>query len=123
MSLKSRVPMVTRVIGAVLAAFLFVSAFGAFFGREDADDSGELVWMALLVLGAAGIVAGLTMLRERPIPGTVLLCVGAVLAGWAYFWFPPVLLVALLVVVGAVWSLRISSFDRRPRTNKPVEAG
>ena len=113
MSLKSCVPMVTRVLGSVLAAFLVVSAIGAFFGRDDANDSGELVWIVLLLVAAAGMITGLTMAQRRPIPGAVFICVGAVLAGWSYFWFPPLLLVSLLIIVGAIWSLRISNADRR----------
>ena len=120
MSMTSRIPTITRVVSAVLAAFLVTSAIGSFFGREDGD-SGELVWIALLLVAAAAIIAGLTMTPRRPVPGTVVTCVGAVLAGWSYFWFPPLLLVALLVVVGAIWSLRISNADRRPRANEPAE--
>jgi CHASE2 domain-containing sensor protein len=119
MSLISRVPTITRVLGAVLAAFLVTSAVGSFFGREDGD-SGELAWIALLLVAAAGMITGLTMAQRRPIPGAVFICVGALLAGWSYFWFPPLLLVSLLMVVGAIWSLRISNADRRLRANAPA---
>lgn len=109
MGAMSRISMVTRVVAAVLAAYLVVSALGSLFSADGADDSGGLVWAGLVLVAAAAIIAGLVMVRRRPVPGTVILCLGAVLAGVAFFWFPPFWMVSLLIVVGAVWSLRTSN--------------
>jgi hypothetical protein len=110
MGARSRISMVTRVVAVLMAAFLVVSAIGSLF---DADAS-ALVWVAMALVAAAAIVGGLLVGRTRAVAGAVILSVGAVLAGATFFWFPPFWIVALLVVAGALWSLRTPDSEATP---------
>ena len=100
--------MITRVVAGLLAAFLVVSAFGVLTASDVSTDVGERLWAGWLLVAGVAIIVGLVMVKRRPLAGTVTLCIGAVLAIGAYFWFPPLWLVSLLIVAGAVWSYRIS---------------
>ena len=102
----SPITKITRIVAGLLAVFLVLSAFGSLTGG---DDGGGIVWAGWVLVAAAAIIAGLVIVKQRPLAGTISLCVGAVLASGAYFWFPPLWLVSLLIVAGAVWSLRTSN--------------
>ena len=104
----SPVTMITRVLAGLLAAYLVISAFGFLTAADMATDVGGTVWAVWLLVAAAAIVAGLVIAERKPMAGTVTLCIGALLAIGAYFWFPPLWLVSLLVIAGAVWSYRTS---------------
>ena len=101
----SPITTITRIVAGLLAAFLVLSAFGSFTGG---DDGGGIFWAGWVLVAAAAIIAGLVIVRRRPFAGTVSLCIGAVLAIGAFFWVPPLWLVSLLIVAGAVWSFRSS---------------
>ena len=104
----SPITKITRVVAGLLAAYLVVSAFGILTASDVATDVGERLWAGWLLAAAAAIVAGLVIVKRRPMAGTVTLCIGAVLAIGAYFWFPPLWLVSLGIIAGAVWSYRSS---------------
>ena len=104
----SPITMITRVVAGLLAAFLVLSALGILTATDVGMDVGDMVWAVWLVAAAAAIVAGLVIVRRKPLAGTVMLCAGALLAIGAYFWFPPLWLVSLGIVAGAVWSYRTS---------------
>ena len=105
---KSKVTMITRVVAGLLAAFLVLSAFGILTAADVSTDMGERLWAGWLLVAGAAIIAGLVIVKRRPMAGTVTLCIGAVLAIGAYFWFPPLWLVSLGIVAGAVWSYKTS---------------
>lgn len=109
----SPITMITRVVAGLLAAFMVVSAFGSLDGSIDV---GGVIWAVWVLAAAAALIAGLVILQRKPMAGTVSLCVGAVLAIGAYFWFPPLWLVSLGIVVGAVWSYRTSKPKAAPAT-------
>ena len=104
----STITTITQVVAGLLAAYLVLSAFGVLTAADMGTDVGSTVWAVWLVVAAAAIVGGLVMVRRQPMAGTVTLCVGALLAIGAYFWFPPLWLVSLLIIAGAVWSYRNS---------------
>ena len=104
----SRITMITRVVAGLLAAFLVLSAFGILTAADVSTDVGERLWAGWLLMAGAAIIAGLVIVKRRPLAGTVTLCIGALLAIGAYFWFPPLWLVSLLIVAGAVWSYKTS---------------
>ncbi len=104
----STITMITRVVAGLLAAYLVLSAFGILTAADVSTDVGERLWAGWLLVAAVAIIAGLVIVKRRPLAGTVTLCIGAVLAIGAYFWFPPLWLVSLLIVAGAVWSYRTS---------------
>ena len=104
----SPITMITRVVAGLLAAYLVLSAFGILTAADVGADVGDTVWAVWLLVAAAAIIAGLVIANRRPLAGTITLCIGAVLAIGAYFWFPPLWLVSLLIVAGAVWSYRTS---------------
>jgi hypothetical protein len=104
----SPITMITRVVAGLLAAFLVLSALGILTATDVGIDVGDMVWAVWLVAAAAAIVAGMVIVRRKPLAGTVMLCAGALLAIGAYFWFPPLWLVSLGIVAGAVWSYRTS---------------
>ena len=104
----STITMITRVVAGLLAAYLLLSAFGVLTAADMGTDVGATVWAVWLLVAAVAIVAGLIMVKGRSMAGTVTLCIGALLAIGAYFWFPPLWLVSLLIIAGAVWSYRSS---------------
>lgn len=104
----SPITMITRVVAGLLAAYLVLSAFGVLAAADMGTDVGYTVWAVWLLVAAAAIIAGLVIVKRQPMAGTVTLCIGALLAIGAYFWFPPLWLVSLLIVAGAVWSYRTS---------------
>jgi len=104
----STITKITRVVAGLLAAYLVLSAFGVLTADDMGTDVGATVWAIWLLAAAAAIVSGLVMVKRRPMAGTVTLCIGALLAIGAYFWFPPLWLVSLLIVAGAVWSYKTS---------------
>lgn len=104
----SPITTITRVVAGLLAAYLVLSAFGIFLSEDMGTDVGAAVWAVWLLAAAAAIVAGLVIAKRRPLAGTVTLCIGALLAIGAYFWFPPLWLVSLLIVASAVWSYKTS---------------
>ena len=104
----SAITTITRVMAGLLAAFLVLSAFGVFAAEDMGTDVGATVWAVWLLVSAAAIAAGLVIVKRQPMAGTVTLSIGALLAIGAYFWFPPLWLVSLLIIAGAVWSYRTS---------------
>ena len=102
---SSPITKITRIMAGLLAVYLVVSALGSLTGETDA---GGVLWAGWVLVAAAAIIAGLVIVNRRPLAGTVSLCVGAILAIGAYFWFPPLWLVSLLIVAGAMWSFRTS---------------
>ena len=105
---SSTITKITRVVAGLLAAYLVLSAFGVLTASDVSTDVGERLWAGWLLVAAVAIIAGLVIVKRRPLAGTVTLCIGAVLAIGAYFWFPPLWIVSLLIVAGAVWSYRTS---------------
>ena len=105
---SSTITTITRVVAGLLSAYLALSAFGVLTASEVTTDVGERLWAGWLLMAAVVIIAGLVIVKRRPLAGTVTLCIGAVLAIGAYFWFPPFWLVSLLIVAGALWSYRTS---------------
>ncbi|HKY48303.1 MAG TPA: hypothetical protein VJQ79_10025 [Acidimicrobiia bacterium] len=104
----SAITTTTRVMAGLLAAYLLLSAFGVLSAEDLGSDVGAALWAVWLLAAAAAIVAGLVLVRRQPLAGTITLCTGALLAIGAYFWFPPLWLVSLLIVAGAVWSYKTS---------------
>lgn len=104
----SPITKITRVAAGLLAAYLVLSAFGVLTAADLGADVGATVWAVWLLVAAAANVAGLVIIKRQPMAGTVTLCIGALLAIGAYFWFPLLWLVSLLIVAGAVWSYRSS---------------
>ena len=104
----SPITMITRVVAGLLAAYLVLSAFGVLTASDVSTDVGERLWAGWLLVAAVAIISGLVIVKRRPLAGTITLCIGAVLAIGAYFWFPPLWLVSLLIVAGALWSYRTS---------------
>ena len=104
----SAITTITRVVAGLLAAYLVFSAFGIFTAEDMGTDVGATVWAVWFLVSVAAIVGGLVMVKRQPMAGTVTLCIGALLAIGAYFWFPPLWLVSLLIIGGAVWSYRSS---------------
>ena len=99
----SPITMITRVVAGLLAAYLVISAIGSLDGGSDA---GGMLWAGWSLAAAAAIIVGLVIVKRQPLAGTITLCIGAILAIGAYFWFPPLWLVSLGIVAGAVWSFR-----------------
>lgn len=104
----SPITTISRVAAGLLAAYLVLSAFGVLTAADMGTDVGATVWAVWLLVAATAIVAGLLMIKRRPTAGTVTLCVGALLAIGAYFWFPPLWLVSLMIVASEVWSYKTS---------------
>ena len=104
----SPITTITRVVAGLLAAYLALSAFRVLSAEDLGSDVGATVWTVWLLAAAAAIIAGLVLVKRQPLAGTVTLCLGALLAIGAYFWFPPLWLVSLLIVAGAVWSYKTS---------------
>ena len=112
MGARSRISMVTHVVAVLMAAFLVVTAIGSLY---DADaDAGALVWVTMALVAAAAMIGGLLIGRTRAVAGAVILSLGAVLAGATFYWFPPFWIVALVVVAGALWSLRTPDSKSTP---------
>jgi hypothetical protein len=113
---SSTITMITRVVAGLLAAYLVLSAIGILTASDVSTDVGERLWAGWLLVAAAAIISGLVIVKRRPLAGTVTLCIGAVLAIGAYFWFPPLWLVSLLIIAGALWSYRTSKTRAAPVT-------
>lgn len=70
------------------------------------DDPGDLLWILALAGFAAALVGGLVTQSTRPRLASLLFVVGAPAPAVAWFWFPPVYLVSLAIVVAALVDYR-----------------
>lgn len=61
----------------MLAAYLMSSALGVLTAADLGADVGATGWAVWLLAAAAGIVAGLVIVKRRPLAGTITSCLGA----------------------------------------------
>lgn len=92
----------------MLAAYLMSSALGVLTAADLGADVGATGWAVWLLAAAAGIVAGLVIVKRRPLAGTITSCLGA-LFGIGAFLVPTLVARLLRIVAGAVWSYNLQA--------------
>jgi hypothetical protein len=91
------------VSAAVIGVLMMMFGVGNLLDPDDGPLYGRLILLAVMTIGAALIVTGLTRLRRGDVTGGRLVAVGVLpgAIGVMFFWFPPALIAGVLAIVTA----------------------
>ena len=113
--MSSRAYRALRIVGWIDAALFILAGVGELiFPGEDSRGS-RVLFLAVLVLFAVLVVAGIRLLPAHPWTGLAIASIGAVLGGFALFWTGIAILLAVAVVVlGVACAVRVGRTETQP---------